>query len=147
MDYLLSNFGFVWLGIMIIFLFFEAATTALLTTWFAIGALAAAITSFFTDNILIQTAVFLVVSVATLVCLRPLLRHLKKNTVPTNADTVIGKTALVTGEINNIMNSGELYVDGKVWSARSETDEVIPVDTAVEIVRIEGVKLIVKRAQ
>ena len=146
MNFLLQNFGFVWLGIMIIFLFFEAATTALMTVWFALGALAAAVTSFFTDNIAVQAVVFFVVSVAALLCLRPLLKHQKKKTVPTNADAVIGKTAIVTKEINNIRNEGELYIDGKVWSARSETDEVIPVDTTVVIVRIEGVKLIVKRA-
>ena len=145
MDFLLQNFGFVWLGIMIIFLFFEAATTALMTVWFALGALAAAVTSFFTDNIAVQAVVFFVVSVAALLCLRPLLKHQKKKAVPTNADAVIGKTAIVTKEINNIRNEGELYIDGKVWSARSEQGDVIPADTLVTIIRIEGVKVFVKR--
>ncbi len=146
MGFLLANFGYVWLGLMVIFIMFEAATTALLTIWFAVGSLAAAITSFITDNVFIQAVVFLVVSVITMFIFRPIIGNIKKKTVPTNADTVIGKLAVVTEDINNIQNTGALYIDGKVWTARSETGEIIPKDTAVTIIRIEGVKVIVKKA-
>ncbi len=146
MEFLLANFGYVWLGLMVIFIMFEAATTALLTIWFAVGSLAAAITSFITDNVFIQAVVFLVVSIITMLILRPIIGNIKKKSVPTNADTVIGKLAVVTEDINNIQNTGALYIDGKVWTARSETGEIIPKDTPVTIIRIEGVKVIVKKA-
>lgn len=146
MNFLLANFGYVWLGLLVIFMIFEGATTALVTIWFALGSLAAVITSFITDNVFIQAAVFLAVSVITLLVARPLVRNHKKRAVATNADSVIGKLAVITEEVNNIQNSGALYIDGKVWTARSESGEVLPVDTPVTVVRIEGVKLIVKKA-
>jgi membrane protein implicated in regulation of membrane protease activity len=96
MEFLLANFGYVWLGLMVIFIMFEAATAALLTIWFAVGSLAAAITSFITDNLFIQAIVFLVVSALTILLLRPYIGNIKKKATPTNADAIIGKNAIVT---------------------------------------------------
>ena len=50
----------------------------------------------------------------------------------------------VTEAIDNTVPVGAVYVDGKTWSARSETGENIAVDTLVRVTRMEGVRLFVK---
>lgn len=70
-----------------------------------------------------------------------------KNIVPTNADAVLGREARVTEAIDNTVPSGAVYVDGKTWSARSESGETLPEGTLVRAVRMEGVKLFVERLQ
>ena len=88
---------------------------------------------------------FFVVSIAALVVTRPLVRKYANNAPSTNADRVLGMTARVTEEIDNDAPTGAVYADGKEWSARSETGEVIAVGTMVTVVRMEGVKLFVKK--
>ena len=64
----------------------------------------------------------------------------------TNADRVIGSTALVTETIDNAQAQGQVKVNGQVWSARSAQDIVIPAGTDVRVLRIEGVKVMVETA-
>lgn len=88
------------------------------------------------------------VSIAALIATRPLVRKMMdKNIVPTNADAVLGREARVTEAIDNTVPSGAVYVDGKTWSARSESGETLPEGTLVRAVRMEGVKLFVERLQ
>ena len=63
-------------------------------------------------------------------------------------NTVIGRQARVTEEINNLSGTGSAVINGLEWTARSEKDDsVYPVDAVVEICAIRGVKLIVKNVQ
>ena len=65
--------------------------------------------------------------------------------VPTNADRNIGRTAVVTEEINNLAATGAVKVDGLDWTARSTDDNItIPKDSVVVIREIRGVKLLVE---
>ena len=94
----------------------------------------------------LQVLLFFIVSIAALIATRPLVRKMMdKNIVPTNADAVLGKEARVTEAIDNTVPSGAVYVDGKTWSARSESGETLPEGTLVRTVRMEGVKLFVER--
>ena len=90
-----------WIILFLVLLFIELATVNLVSIWFAIGAVAAFITSFFTDSVLWQLLVFVVVSVVALFITLPMVRKAKKNRkpVPTNLDRVIGKKAEVIKEI------------------------------------------------
>ena len=63
---------------------------------------------------------------------------------PTNADRVIGQTALVTEDIDNVEGKGLVVISGQVWSARSEHGVAIPAGTQVRVLRIEGVKVYVE---
>ena len=54
-----------WLILFVVLIILELCTVNLTTIWFAFGALLAYIVSLFTDNVMIQTTVFLVVSVMT----------------------------------------------------------------------------------
>jgi len=133
----------VWFVIFILLLLIEIFTVNLVTIWFAIGALASIVSTYFTDNVVIQIVVFLVVSILMLIILKPLTKRFKiKHVIATNLDRVIGMEAIVTEEISK-NKVGEVRVDGKKWSAVS--DETIPKDAVVKVQKIEGVKLIVKK--
>ena len=62
----------VWIGFAIFMLLCEGFTTQLVSIWFVLGSVCAAITTIFTSDITIQSAVFLVVSLVSLIVTRPL---------------------------------------------------------------------------
>lgn len=134
----------LWLVIMVLFLIVEAATVGLVCIWFAVGALAALIVALLGAGIWLQIVIFIAVSALALYFTRPLVKkYVNSKVEPTNADMVIGKECRVTETVDNIAGTGAVYVDGKTWTARSESDEVIPEGTLVTAKSINGVKLIV----
>lgn len=139
------GFPIMWIVIAVIAAIIEGCTTQLVSIWFAIGAVVTAIVSVFTDNIIVQLAVFVAVSVICVVVTRPLAKKLKSSAGdnPTNCDRYIGKTADVIVDIDNTNAVGQVKVEGSVWSARSSTSEPLPVGTRVIVNSIEGVKMIV----
>lgn len=137
---------FIWIGFAILMGICEAATTQLVSIWFVIGALAAALTSAFTPSILIQSIVFIAVSLVSLLVTRPLVKKLKiKNKkTGTNADRLIGQTGVVTKELPDALTVGQVKVLGEVWSAKSE-QAPIEEGKLVKVLSIDGVKLIVEK--
>lgn len=136
----------VWFVIFLVLLFIEIITINLVSIWFSIGALFAMITTFFTDLVQVQMLVFFVVSLLCLIMTKPVVNKLRKRKVQaTNLDRVIGMSGVVTSPIlpNEV---GEVKVDGKRWSAIS-SDGVISDGEMVNIVRIDGVKLIVEKKE
>ena len=136
-----------WLIAAGIFFIIEMATIGFLVFWLGIGALLAMVTSFLTDSILIQVLVFVITSTLLLIFTRPLVNKFIKipKEVKTNAYSIIGKKGIVISNINNIEGSGQIKIDGDVWSAKSADDEDIAKDTEVEIVEIDRVKAVVKK--
>ena len=123
-----------WLIALVVFLVIEAATLGLATIWFAGGALVALIAAMCGAGIVIQIVLFLVVSLILLFFTRPLaVRFLNKDTLKTNVDRVVGMEGVVTEEISNLAGTGKVSLGG-----------TIPVDAVVTVLRVEGVKLIVK---
>lgn len=138
------NAGLIWLIAVVAFLILEAITYQLISIWFVFGAVAGLISSFVTDNFYIEMGVFLAVSVLMLAVLRPLsLKLVRKQDFKSNAESLIGKTVLITQEVNNLHNSGQGKINGMYWTVRSEDDKQIPAGGLARVVRIEGVKLIV----
>ena len=134
----------IWIAAVIIFGVTEAVTAGLVSIWFVLGAVAGLITAVLGGSIWLQVVLFFIVSIATLVATRPLVRKLsKKGQVATNADRVLGGTARVTEAIDNTIPTGEVYIDGKTWTARSQSGAVIAAETLVTVIRMEGVKLYV----
>ena len=135
-----------WLIALVVFLVIEAATLGLATIWVAGGALVALIAAMCGAGIVIQIVLFLVVSLVLLFFTRPLaVRFLNKDTLKTNVDRVVGMEGVVTEEISNLAGTGKVSLGGNVWTARTENEGgTIPVDAVVTVLRVEGVKLIVK---
>ena len=132
-----------WLVLVIVLTIVELATVNLLTIWFVISGIVAMILSFFIDNVTIVSTVFVLLGILLLFTTRPLLKkYLPTQRTRTNADRIIGMHGVVTEEIKK--NSvGEVKVDGKKWSAISNSK--IPVGSEVIIEAIDGVKVVVKK--
>lgn len=135
----------LWIISLIVFIIIETATVQLVTIWFAAGSLCALIAEVFDAPVWMQMSIFVVVSALSLIATRPLIKKLRnKPPISTNADSIIGLEAIVTEEIDNIAAKGRVEVNGMSWSARSENNEIFSVGKEVVILKIEGVKLIVK---
>ena len=135
---------YVWLILAGIFVIGEVITTGFLIFWLGIGSLIAMVVSFFTDNIIIQTTVFLISSVILILATKPLVKKFANTkTVKTNAEAIIGKKGLVTKDINSIKSTGQVKIDGELWSAIGKDDMDISKGTEVEVNEIKGVKVIV----
>ena len=139
---------YYWLAAMVLFVLAEAATVRLVSAWFAVGALAAALTALLGAPLWAQVIVFLTVSGALLAMLRPMVRkHLKPKIVPTNTEALIGNVGVVTEDIDNVAARGRVKLGAMSWSARSAGGVPIPQGTRVRVERIEGVKVFVVPAE
>ena len=133
----------IWLIAFLGLLLLEFLTVGLVSIWFAIGSLAALMTTFATDSIAVQALVFIGVSIVSLVVTKPLMKRFKGvGFEPTNSDRVIGKSAEVTQEITP-NQYGEVVIFGTKWMAASDKKQAI--GTKVVIKKIDGAKLIVER--
>ena len=138
-----------WLLIFIVLLVIEIGTMGLTTIWFAGGALAAFIMGIIGFGTGVQIAVFSIVSIVLLVSTRPIaLKYVNKERQKTNAESLIGKQALVLEEVDTLHNKGVVEVNGQEWSAKTEEPSgVIAKNTVVTIEGIQGVKLIIKEKE
>ena len=136
---------YVWVVLMIAFALVELLTPQLVSVWFAIGSLGALAAAALNAPLWLQIVIFILISVIMIFVTRPLYKKfIKSKLVPTNSDRLIGETAVVTEAIDNLTSKGTVKVCGQVWSAKSENGETIPAETHVTVLRIEGVKLVVK---
>ncbi len=137
-----------WLILAVIMAVFEILTQGLSTIWFAIGALAAFIVAVAGGNVPLQIVVFILVSIVMLLLVRPVsVKLLSGKIVKTNIDALVGRKVTVLKDINNIKETGSVTLDGTTWNARSVNDEdLISSGDTVVIEKVEGNKLIVKRA-
>lgn len=111
---------------------------------FAIGALAAALSSALGAGGVLQVVVFLVVSVALVGVVRGVaLRH--RDTRPelrTGVDALKGRTALVLERVDS--RTGRVKLGGEVWSARSyDATLVFEAGEEVDVVEIQGATAVV----
>lgn len=138
----------IWFSALVLFGIAEAATVSLVSIWFMAGTLVALIAAICGAPIWLQVLLFLAVSVALLASLRPLVRkYVTPKLTRTNVESLIGKTAVVTENIDNISAQGSAKVGGVVWTARSTDGDPIPAGAQVIVDRIEGVKVFVSPAE
>ena len=142
----MNSYTIIWLIVLIICIGVELGTMGLTSIWFAGGSIPAIIVAAFGGPVWLQILLFLIVSLVLLFFTRPIaVKYFNKDRIKTNAESLIGRTAIVISDINNLEGIGQVTVSGQEWSARS-TDEAIQIPTgAVVIVKaINGVKLIVE---
>ena len=146
MDIQALNMTVVWLVILVALVVIELLTMGLTTVWFAGGALVATLASLLHLPVILQIILFLVVSALLLYFTRPIaVKYFNKDRVRTNAESLVGRQAIVISEIDNLQGIGQVNVGGMEWSARTKADgTVLPVGTVVIVLAIDGVKLIVE---
>ena len=136
---------FIWLGIAAVAAVVEAISWGLITMWFVIGAIAAFAVAFFGGPVWLQLVVFLVVSVACLVLLRPVILKYRKHGEEHEA-TPVGSNAVVVERIDNAAMTGRVETpDHMTWAAISSDESVIEPGTRVRVTGNKSIKLIVER--
>ena len=145
--FLSSIMIYVWCVFALIMIALEVSFTGVMQIWFAIGAIAADVVAwFFPNRLLLQVVVFLAVSCVLLIIGS---RKFKNQDDNNNRDhnrvySILGKNAVVTKEINTISGEGQISVGGDKWSAKTKGEDVIPENTKVKVVDIDGVKAVVE---
>ena len=135
-----------WICAMVLFLIIEAVTPMLISIWFALGSLVAAVLAYVGVDTNICVLTFAVVSAIAVVLFQKLFGgKFKQKHERTNADRLIGARGVVDSPIDPVMGKGTVSVQGNLWSAKAT--ESIPAGENVEVCAIEGVKLLVKKVE
>lgn len=145
MEYLIANPWIMWLAVGIFFLIIELLTTALVSIWFVPSAIITCLLSFVVDSLLLQTAIFVVLSaVFMVVCRKIYNKHIKKSVDEIDQnEKLLGKTATVTEDTNAI--TGRILVGDVYWRAVSESNEIIPKGETVKIKDVKGTTLVINK--
>jgi membrane protein implicated in regulation of membrane protease activity len=135
-----------WLVIVVVSGLIEMMTAGIVSIWFCFGALVAMLMAAFNLPFPLQMGAFLIVSALLLIFTRPIVYKVFKLKIEkTNADMMIGKTAIVQEKIDNDNGTGRVKVEGKDWSARTAVPGILEAGEKVTVLRIEGIKLIVEK--
>lgn len=138
------HIGIIWMAIAILFATAESFTLGLTFIWFSGGALLAMIVSFLGLPLFVQVLAFIIGSSLMLIYTRPAaVKIFKIGATKTNVDSLIGKEGIVIKELEPF-SMGQVNVKGQIWSAKPDGESTIAEGQTVEVVRIDGVKLIVK---
>lgn len=140
------NMTTIWLIVFVVCIVAEIISMGLTTIWFAGGALAATVVAAIGAPLWLQIAVFAVVSLVLLYFTRPIaVKYFNKDRVKTNAESLVGKQAIVISEVDNLQGIGQVTVGGQEWSARTTEEGItLPVGSVVIVRAISGVKLMVE---
>jgi membrane protein implicated in regulation of membrane protease activity len=142
----MNQYVVFWLAVLVVAIIVEVITMGLTSIWFAGGALLAAIVAIVGGPLWLQAVIFVLSSLVLIGVTRPLAaRYFNKNLEKTNAESIIGKKAVVISAIDNLKGVGQVNVAGQEWTARTvEAGRVIPEGAVVAVLEIQGVKLIVR---
>lgn len=135
-----------WALITVAFIIAEILTIQLVSIWFGAGGFITMLCSYFMETTFVEELIiFIVSSTALLLITFPFLKNRRKvNHVGTNSELEIGRTANVIQQIDNVRGTGRVRLNGVDWSAVSaDGDDIIPVDTVVTVVQVQGAKLFV----
>lgn len=139
----------IWLALFVIMIIIEASGPALVSIWFSVGALLALIVSFIPGVAWwIEIIVFLVISSACLLALRPICkRYFKRNTLNTNVDSFVGKRGYVIEDIEDL-KPGAVKIGDVSWTAiPADSKQKILENEVIEVVAVNGNKLVVKKVE
>ena len=143
-----KDMAMFWMIAMWIFIIVEVVSPNLVSLWFALGSILALIAANYKLGFQWQMVIFLIVSIILLSLLRPIyIKYIKVRNIKTNVNALIGEEGFVTADINNIESKGLVRVKGQIWSARSQDEDIISSGTKIQVLKIEGGKLIVKTIQ
>lgn len=136
---------FFWLIVVVIAVLIELLTVGnLLFIWFAMGGIAAYISQHLGLSWEIQIIIFSIVTLISLVIIRPLTNnYLRGEVVSTNMDRMVGKQFRLDRDLTKD-SWYQQKVEQDVWSIVESNRRPLSKGTLVEVIAIDGVKLVVK---
>ena len=143
----MTYYGWIWVAVLVASVVIEFITDQFVSIWFAPAAIVAVVMDFCGADIAWQSLVFLAVAFAGIILIRRfLVKTSAGSRTKTNIEAIVGSRCVVIEKIDNYAGCGQAKIGGQIWSARSASeDDVIEVGEVVNIVAIEGVKLICKK--
>lgn len=125
----------------------ELFTPGFFTAAIGIGCLAAGLAHWMGWAIEMQITALFTVTLLVFLMLRPLfLKYLDSETwIKTNTEALIGKEGYVLEKIDPIAHSGRIIIGGEDWKGVSIDDTIVEANVRVEVVRINGTRLIVRQ--
>lgn len=145
----MTNPVVIWLVVLVLLVVIEIFTLGLTTIWFAGGAFVAIIAAALGAPVWLQVLLAVIVSAVLLFFTRPVaVKYFNRDREKTNAESLVGRQAIVISEINNLQGIGQVTVNGMEWTARTIMDgETIKTGEVVIIRGINGVKLLVEKEE
>jgi len=115
---------------------------------FAVGSIAGAIASSLVDGPAVPLTTALVVSILTLIALRPLARHLDQSvpeTTGVGANRLVGMVGIVLQDIPaQPGQTGMVKMGGEQWRASTGDQLSIPTGVTIRVLEVSGTRLIVE---
>lgn len=136
-----------WLIAGIALLILEIFTPAFFAAALSLGCFITALFSFFGVSFEISWLIFSLCSVLGIVYIRPLASKLyKRNSIKTNADAMIGRTAVAETDLSDMRSEGYVKLDGISWKAvLAEGSKPVFKGDFVKVVSYESIVLKVKK--
>ncbi len=141
-------YSIMWAVITVLLIGIEFASVALVSIWFAVGAIGGFIASLVTDNLWLQLLVFVIVSVIMLLATRPFVNKIMRNrkVERTNVDQIIGKVCILTKAMTTENPQGMTEIDGVFWlTVAKDIGQTFSEHEKVKIDGISGSKLVVSK--
>ncbi|MCM0676665.1 NfeD family protein [Micromonospora phytophila] len=139
----------LWIVLGVVLAVAEIFTTTLFLIMFAAGAFAAAGAAALGAPVGVQAIVFAVVSVLTVLGVRPTLRRHRRSALdsgerPFGVEAIEGSTALVLERVDT--GQGMVKIDGELWQARSyDAAQVFAPGERVQVIQVRGATALVWR--
>lgn len=135
----------IWLLVAGACVLIEIGTPTFFIFWFGVGAACAALTAYLGLHIAVQMVVFISVSLALAASTRKFAKRvLRGSDVRTNVDALIGKVGVVLEDIDDPLDSGQVKVDGEVWTAVTTEGFTFKKGDRVAVLAVDGVKLVIQ---
>ncbi|MFY0672665.1 MAG: NfeD family protein [Bacteroidia bacterium] len=138
----------IWILLGVLFFIIEIFTPAFVAACLGIGFLFGGLASALELSYTIQLIFFSVGTAASFFLIRPFILKIgyqNADKVKTNADSLVGKKGKVVEEINSAKGTGYVAVDGDQWKAVSSNNEVIELNSQVEILSRDSIIVTVKK--
>lgn len=135
----------IWIVLAVAFAVGEILTISFFLAPFAVGGFGAAAVAAAGGGLVAQVAVFAALTVAVFFLLRPVAkRHLRQTSeTKTGTAALVGRTAIVTAALEGPEMSGQIRLDGEIWTARGAGLDAVPVGTTVTVLEIQGATAVV----
>lgn len=138
----------IWTIVAVVMIVAEVFISGFFIVWFGVGAIPALVASLiWPKNITLQLFVYLVSTIVLLLSTRKIANRLYKSGSQemVGANRLINKPGVVIEDIINHDGKGLVRVEHEQWRAQADGDEQIAKGEKVEVLRVDGTKLVVKR--
>jgi len=143
-----ENLWWAWMVLAALFAVAELFTAGFFMLWFGVGAAAAGFLCLLGLGAGPQLVALIVISIGLVAVSRRFADRFAGPPAPgIGADRLIGKRGVVLQAIDNVRNVGRVRIDKDEWRADAATSDPLVEGDVVEVVRIEGAHVVVKKVE